>query len=137
MEAVKWCEMVRVNPGNYADSKKFDVREYSDEEYAAELARIEKEFALGRGVQTRNRALRHRHQSRLVERPHHEPLRRHATWHGGGALEFARIARDRDFHTFKFSMKSSNPKVMIECYGCWPRAWPSSGRIGTTHCTSA
>ena len=32
------------------------------------------------------------------------------------ALEFARIARDRDFHNFKFSMKSSNPKVMIECY---------------------
>ena len=45
MEAVKWCEMVRVNPGNYADSKKFDVREYTDEEYSAELARIEEEFA--------------------------------------------------------------------------------------------
>ncbi len=44
MEAVKWCEMVRVNPGNYADSKKFAVREYSDEEYAEELGRIEEEF---------------------------------------------------------------------------------------------
>jgi len=32
------------------------------------------------------------------------------------ALEFARIARKNDFHNFKFSMKSSNPKVMIECY---------------------
>ncbi len=32
------------------------------------------------------------------------------------ALEFARIARKHDFHNFKFSMKSSNPKVMIECY---------------------
>ena len=45
MEAVKWCEMVRVNPGNYADSKKCDAREYTDEEYAAELARIEEEVA--------------------------------------------------------------------------------------------
>ena len=59
MEAVKWCEMVRVNPGNYADSKKFDVREYTDEEYAAELARIEEEFApLVEECKTRNRALR-------------------------------------------------------------------------------
>ena len=32
------------------------------------------------------------------------------------ALEFARIARKHDFHNFKFSMKSSNPKIMIECY---------------------
>ncbi|HTG45853.1 MAG TPA: flavodoxin-dependent (E)-4-hydroxy-3-methylbut-2-enyl-diphosphate synthase, partial [Verrucomicrobiae bacterium] len=32
------------------------------------------------------------------------------------ALEFARIARKHDFHSFVFSMKSSNPKVMIECY---------------------
>src|SRR6266511_2488360 len=40
MEAVKWVEKVRINPGNYADSKKFVIREYSDEQYAAELARI-------------------------------------------------------------------------------------------------
>ena len=45
MEAVKWCEMVRVNPGNYADSKKFNIREYTDEQYAEELTRIEAEFA--------------------------------------------------------------------------------------------
>ena len=32
------------------------------------------------------------------------------------ALEFARICRQHDFHNFKFSMKSCNPKVMIECY---------------------
>src|SRR5271168_1215026 len=45
MEAAKWVEMVRVNPGNYADKKKFAVREYSDQEYDAELARIEEQFA--------------------------------------------------------------------------------------------
>src|SRR5438552_14770350 len=37
MEAGKWVEKVRINPGNYADSKKFAIREYSDEQYAAEL----------------------------------------------------------------------------------------------------
>ena len=59
LEAVKWCEMVRVNPGNYADSKKFDVREYTDEQYDDELARIEAEFApLVEESKTRNRALR-------------------------------------------------------------------------------
>src|SRR5438045_2512574 len=44
MEAAKWVEMVRINPGNYADSKKFAIKEYSDEQYAAELGRIEERF---------------------------------------------------------------------------------------------
>src|SRR5438477_6949495 len=39
MEAAKWVEMVRINPGNYADSKKFAVKEYADEQYGAELGR--------------------------------------------------------------------------------------------------
>jgi (E)-4-hydroxy-3-methylbut-2-enyl-diphosphate synthase len=109
--------MVRVNPGNYADSKKFDVREYTDEQYADELARIEAEFApLVEESKTRNRALRigTNHGSlsdRIMNRYGDTPLGMVES-----ALEFARIARDRDFHNFKFSMKSSNPKVMIECY---------------------
>src|SRR3954447_2820094 len=44
MEAAKWVEVVRVNPGNYADKKKFAVREYSDNEYDAELQRIDEQF---------------------------------------------------------------------------------------------
>src|SRR5262245_37191531 len=44
MEAARWVEMVRINPGNYADSKKFAIKEYSDEQYAAELRRIEEKF---------------------------------------------------------------------------------------------
>src|ERR1017187_1118166 len=44
MEAVKWVEVVRVNPGNYADAKKFAVKEYTDEQYTAELNRIEEKF---------------------------------------------------------------------------------------------
>ena len=117
LEAVKWCEMVRVNPGNYADSKKFNIREYSDDEYAAELNRIEEEFApLVEECKTRNRALRigTNHGSlsdRIMSRYGDTPLGMVES-----ALEFARIAREHDFHNFKFSMKSSNPKVMIECY---------------------
>ncbi len=117
MEAVKWCEMVRVNPGNYADSKKFDVREYTDEQYADELARIEAEFApLVEECKTRHCALRigTNHGSlsdRIMNRYGDTPLGMVES-----ALEFACIARDRGFHNFKFSMKSSNPKVMIECY---------------------
>src|SRR2546427_276035 len=44
MEAAKWVDKVRINPGNYADSKKFVIREYSDEQYAAELSRIRERF---------------------------------------------------------------------------------------------
>ena len=117
LEAVKWCEMVRVNPGNYADSKKFITREYTDEQYALELARIEEQFApLVEECKTRGRALRigTNHGSlsdRIMNRFGDTPLGMVES-----ALEFARIARDLDFHNFKFSMKSSNPKVMIECY---------------------
>ena len=117
MEAAKWCEMVRVNPGNYADTKKFAVREYSDEEYDEELGRIEEEFGpLVDECKRRGLALRigTNHGSlsdRIMNRFGDTPLGMVES-----ALEFARIARDRDFHNFKFSMKSSNPKVMIQCY---------------------
>ena len=117
MEAVKWVEVVRVNPGNYADSKKFAVKEYTDEQYAAELKRIEDKFTpLVLECKRLNRALRigTNHGSlsdRIMNRYGDTPLGMVES-----ALEFARIARRHDFHNFKFSMKSSNPKVMIECY---------------------
>ena len=117
MEAVKWVEVVRVNPGNYADSKKFATKEYTDEQYAAELKRIEEKFTpLVLECIRLKRCLRIGTNHGSLERPHHEPLRRHAAGMVESALEFARICRQHDFHNFKFSMKSSNPKVMIECY---------------------
>ena len=83
LEAAKWVEMVRVNPGNYADSKKFAIKEYSDEQYAAELARIEEKFTpAGEAVPGAGPRHAHRHQPRLPERPHHEPVRRLAAGHG-------------------------------------------------------
>src|SRR5580692_7256061 len=117
MEAAKWVEMVRVNPGNYADSKKFAVKEYTDDQYAAELRRIEEKFTpLVKLCLERGRAIRigTNHGSlsdRIMNRYGDTPLGMVES-----ALEFARIARKNGFHNFKFSMKSSNPKVMIECY---------------------
>src|SRR6516164_7120654 len=117
MEAVKWVEVVRVNPGNYADSKKFATKEYTDEQYAAELKRIEEKFTpLVLECIRLKRALRigTNHGSlsdRIMNRYGDTPLGMVES-----ALEFARICRKHDFQNFKFSMKSSNPKVMIECY---------------------
>jgi (E)-4-hydroxy-3-methylbut-2-enyl-diphosphate synthase len=117
LEAARWVEMVRVNPGNYADSKKFAVKEYSDEQYAAELARIEEKFTplvklcleLGRAMRigTNHGSL----SDRIMNRFGDSPLGMVES-----ALEFARIARKQGFHNFKFSMKASNPKIMIQCY---------------------
>src|ERR1039457_1780710 len=117
MEAVKWVEVVRVNPGNYADTKKFAVKEYNDEQYAAELKRIEEKFApLVLEAKKLKRCLRigtnHGSLSYRI-------MNRYGDTQLGmveSALGFARICRQHDFHNFKFSMKSSNPKVMIECY---------------------
>ncbi|HWD20552.1 MAG TPA: (E)-4-hydroxy-3-methylbut-2-enyl-diphosphate synthase [Verrucomicrobiae bacterium] len=117
MEAARWVEVVRVNPGNYADKKKFAVREYTDADYAAELVRIREQFAplvvlcqqLGRAMRigTNHGSL----SDRIMNRYGDTPLGMVES-----ALEFARIAREHNYHNFKFSMKSSNPKVMIECY---------------------
>ncbi len=117
MEAAKWVEKVRINPGNYADSKKFKILEYTDAQYAAELERIRERFTpLVELCKTRGVALRigTNHGSlsdRIMNRYGDTPLGMVES-----ALEFARIARSLDFHEFIFSMKSSNPKVMIEAY---------------------
>ena len=117
MEAANWVEMVRINPGNYADSKKFAIKEYTDDAYVAELGRIEEKFTpLVLKLKELKRALRigTNHGSlsdRIMNRYGDTPLGMVES-----ALEFARICRKHDFHNFKFSMKSSNPKVMIECY---------------------
>jgi len=117
MESAKWVEKVRVNPGNYADSKKFAVREYTDEQYAAEIGRIREKFApLVKLCQERGSAMRigTNHGSlsdRIMNRYGDTPLGMVES-----ALEFARIARELDYHNFVFSMKASNPKVMIAAY---------------------
>ena len=117
MEAARWVEKVRINPGNYADSKKFVIREYTDDQYAAELNRIRDRFSpLVELCKTRRIAMRigTNHGSlsdRILNRYGDTPLGMVES-----ALEFARIARDLDYHDFVFSMKASNPKVMIAAY---------------------
>jgi (E)-4-hydroxy-3-methylbut-2-enyl-diphosphate synthase len=117
IEAAKWVEKVRVNPGNYADKKKFEIREYTDAQYEEELERIRAEFTplvglckeLGRAMRigTNHGSL----SDRIMNRYGDTPLGMVES-----ALEFARIARENDYHNFVFSMKASNPKVMIEAY---------------------
>ncbi|MGH7976104.1 MAG: flavodoxin-dependent (E)-4-hydroxy-3-methylbut-2-enyl-diphosphate synthase, partial [Limisphaerales bacterium] len=117
MEAVKWVEVVRVNPGNYADSKKFATKEYTDEQYAAELKRIEEKFTpLVLEAIKLKRALRigTNHGSlsdRIMNRYGDTPLGMVES-----ALEFIRICQSHGFHDIILSMKASNPKVMIEAY---------------------
>jgi len=117
MEAAMWVDKVRINPGNYADSKKFVIREYSDEQYAAELNRIRERFTPlvelchKRGIAMRIGTNHGSLSDRIMNRYGDTPLGMVES-----ALEFARIARELDYHAFVFSMKSSNPKVMIAAY---------------------
>jgi (E)-4-hydroxy-3-methylbut-2-enyl-diphosphate synthase len=117
MEAAKWVEKVRINPGNYADSKKFKIIEYTDEQYQAELGRIRERFTplvelcKSRGVAMRIGTNHGSLSDRIMNRYGDTPLGMVES-----ALEFARIARDLNYHDFVFSMKASNPKVMIEAY---------------------
>lgn len=117
LEAARWVEKVRINPGNYADTKKFAIKEYTDEQYQAELQRIEDRFTplvlrckeLGRAMRigTNHGSLSDRILNRFGDTP---------AGMVESALEFARIARRHDYHELVFSMKASNPKIMIECY---------------------
>jgi (E)-4-hydroxy-3-methylbut-2-enyl-diphosphate synthase len=117
LEAAKWVEKIRINPGNYADTKKFAIKEYTAEQYEAELRRIEERFTpLVLRCRELGRAMRiGTNHGSLSDRI----LNRHGDTPEGmveSALEFARIARRHDYHNFVFSMKASNPKIMIECY---------------------
>jgi (E)-4-hydroxy-3-methylbut-2-enyl-diphosphate synthase len=117
MEAVKHVEKVRVNPGNYADKKKFAQREYSDEQYAEELERLHAAVSplilrckeLGRAIRigTNHGSL----SDRIMNRYGDTPLGMVES-----ALEFIRIAQDHKFFNMVISLKASNPKVMIEAY---------------------
>jgi (E)-4-hydroxy-3-methylbut-2-enyl-diphosphate synthase len=117
MVAADFCEKVRVNPGNYVDSKRFDVREYTDAEYEAELGRIREGFSplvekckrLGRAMRigTNHGSL----SDRIMNRFGDSPLGMVES-----ALEFVRICREHDYHELVLSMKSSNPFVAVQAY---------------------
>lgn len=117
MEAAKWVEKIRVNPGNFVDKKKFVERDYTDLEYEEEIEKIRKAFTpLVLFCKEHGRAMRlGANHGSLSDRI----LNRYGDTPDGmveSALEFARIARDLDYHQLVFSMKSSNVKVMIQAY---------------------
>ncbi|HEY2594581.1 MAG TPA: (E)-4-hydroxy-3-methylbut-2-enyl-diphosphate synthase, partial [Chloroflexota bacterium] len=117
LEAAEHVEKVRVNPGNFADQKFFRVREYSDEDYAAEIDRIEERFAplvfkcKNLGVAMRIGSNHGSLSDRIMNRYGDTPAGMVES-----AMEFLRIARKYDYHDIVLSMKASNPKIMIQAY---------------------
>jgi len=115
--AAKIVEKVRVNPGNYADKKKFESLEYTDDTYEAEIDRIRKKFTpLVKICKEHGTAMRigTNHGSlsdRIMGRYGDTPLGMVES-----ALEFVRICEDLDYHDIILSMKASNPQVMVQAY---------------------
>lgn len=110
-------EKVRINPGNYADKKKFDIIEYTDSQYQEELDRIRdkftplvqicKEYGTAMRIGTNHGSLSDRIMSRYGDSP---------IGMVESALEFLRICEDLKYYDIVLSMKSSNPKVMVQAY---------------------
>ncbi|MCA0426710.1 MAG: (E)-4-hydroxy-3-methylbut-2-enyl-diphosphate synthase [Bacteroidetes bacterium] len=115
--AARIVEKVRINPGNYADRKKFETLEYTDAEYQEEIDRIRekfvplikicKEYGTALRIGTNHGSLSDRIMSRYGDTP---------LGMVESAMEFLRIAREENFHQIVLSMKSSNPQVMVHAY---------------------
>ena len=117
MIAADYVEKVRINPGNYADRKLFQIKEYSDDEYEAELERLEKAFkplvlkCKHNGVAMRIGTNHGSLSDRIMNRYGDTPLGMVES-----ALEFVRICETYGFRDIVLSMKASNPQVMIQAY---------------------
>ena len=115
--AARIVEKVRINPGNYADRKRFEYIDYSDAAYAAELERIRakflpliricKEYGTAMRIGTNHGSLSDRILSRYGDTP---------VGMVESALEFLRICEDENYYNITLSMKSSNPQVMVQAY---------------------
>ncbi|MGK7393889.1 MAG: (E)-4-hydroxy-3-methylbut-2-enyl-diphosphate synthase [Candidatus Cyclobacteriaceae bacterium M3_2C_046] len=115
--AARLIEKVRINPGNYADKKKFEVIEYTDSQYLEELERIRqkftplvkicKEYGTAMRIGTNHGSLSDRIMSRYGDTP---------LGMVESALEFLRICEDLNYYDIVLSMKASNPQVMVQAY---------------------
>jgi (E)-4-hydroxy-3-methylbut-2-enyl-diphosphate synthase len=115
--AARIVEKVRINPGNYIDKKKFELIEYSDAEYVEEIDRIRQRFTplvkicrqygTAMRIGTNHGSLSDRIMSRYGDTP---------IGMVESAMEFLRIAESENYYNIVLSMKSSNPKVMIQAY---------------------
>jgi len=115
--AAQYVEKVRVNPGNYADKKKFETLTYTDQSYQAELDRIEKRFTplvklcRENGVAMRIGTNHGSLSDRILSRYGDTPLGMVES-----AFEFLRICQKHDYHDIVLSMKASNTRVMVHAY---------------------
>ena len=117
LQAARIVEKVRINPGNYVDSKKFNFIEYTDQEYKDEIERIRKrflpliqvckEYGTAMRIGTNHGSL----SDRILSRYGDTPLGMVES-----ALEFLRICKDESYNDVVLSMKSSNPIVMVQAY---------------------
>jgi (E)-4-hydroxy-3-methylbut-2-enyl-diphosphate synthase len=115
--AARIVEKVRVNPGNYADKKKFDQIDYTDAEYQGELERIYqkfsplvkicKEYGTAMRIGTNHGSLSDRIMSRYGDTPQGMVE---------SAMEFMRMCEMLNYYNLVISMKSSNPQVMVQAY---------------------
>lgn len=115
--AARLVEKVRVNPGNYADKKRFETIEYTESAYQSELERIRtkflplikicKEYGTAMRIGTNHGSLSDRIMSRYGDSP---------TGMVESALEFLKICEDESYYNIVLSMKSSNPQVMVQAY---------------------
>jgi (E)-4-hydroxy-3-methylbut-2-enyl-diphosphate synthase len=115
--AARIVEKVRVNPGNYADKKKFETIEYTDDAYVAELERIRerftplvkicKEYGTAMRIGTNHGSL----SDRILSRYGDTPLGMVES-----AMEFLRIAEENNYYNIVLSMKASNTQVMVQAY---------------------
>jgi (E)-4-hydroxy-3-methylbut-2-enyl-diphosphate synthase len=117
MRAAEHVEKIRINPGNFADKKKFEVREYSDAQYAEEVERVAERFRplvrrckeLGRAMRigTNHGSLADRIMNRYGDTPRGMVE---------SALEFLDVCEGEGYRDVVFSMKASNPQVAIQAY---------------------
>jgi (E)-4-hydroxy-3-methylbut-2-enyl-diphosphate synthase len=115
--AARVVEKVRINPGNYADKKRFEEIDYTEASYRAELDRIRqkftplvkicKEYGTAMRIGTNHGSLSDRIMSRYGDTP---------LGMVESALEFLRVCEDQNFYNIVLSMKSSNPQVMVQAY---------------------
>ncbi len=115
--AARIVDKVRINPGNYADRKKFEVLDFTDQTYNDELERIRdkfiplinicKEYGTALRIGTNHGSLSDRIMSRYGDTP---------LGMVESALEFLRICEDENYHQIVLSMKASNPQVMVQAY---------------------
>ncbi len=132
--AALYIEKIRVNPGNYADKKRFEEINYTDESYQAELKRIKEKFSpLVQLCKQKGRAIR-------IGTNHGSLSDRITSRYGDSAigmvesaLEFIEICEDNDFYNIIISMKSSNPLIMVQAYRLLTHRMMERGKIYPLH----